>query len=250
MKFVRFRKDDCCSYGLLEGDLVKKIEGDIFGDFKITECCYDIADVEILIPCQPSKIVCVGLNYRAHAQEVNLALPEEPVIFLKPPSAALPHKGTIVRPAMSGRVDYEGEVGIVIGKMAKNVKPEEAYSYIFGATCFNDVTARDLQSKDGQWTRAKSFDTFAPFGPCIATGLNYDNLSIELLLNGEVKQKSNTSDLIFNISQIVSFISQVMVLMPGDVIATGTPSGIGPMNSGDTVQVKVEGVGVLENYVV
>jgi len=250
MKFVRFRKDDCCSYGLLEGDLVKKIEGDIFGDFKITECCYDIADVEILIPCQPSKIVCVGLNYRAHAQEVNLALPEEPVIFLKPPSAALPHKGKIVRPAMSGRVDYEGEVGIVIGKMAKNVKPEEAYSYIFGATCFNDVTARDLQSKDGQWTRAKSFDTFAPFGPCIATGLNYDNLSIELLLNGEVKQKSNTSDLIFNISQIVSFISQVMVLMPGDVIATGTPSGIGPMNSGDTVQVKVEGVGVLENYVV
>jgi len=250
MKFVRFRKDDCCSYGLLEGDLVKKIEGDIFGDFKITECCYDIADVEILIPCQPSKIVCVGLNYRAHAQEVNLALPEEPVIFLKPPSAALPHKGKIVRPAMSGRVDYEGEVGIVIGKMAKNVKPEEAYSYIFGATCFNDVTARDLQSKDGQWTRAKSFDTFAPFGPCIATGLNYDNLSIELLLNGEVKQKSNTSDLIFNIGQIVSFISQVMVLMPGDVIATGTPSGIGPMNSGDTVQVKVEGVGVLENYVV
>ena len=250
MKFVRFRKDDCCSYGLLEGDLVKKIEGDIFGDFKITECCYDIADVEILIPCQPSKIVCVGLNYRAHAQEVNLALPEEPVIFLKPPSAALPHKGKIVRPAMSGRVDYEGEVGIVIGKMAKNVKPEEAYSCIFGATCFNDVTARDLQSKDGQWTRAKSFDTFAPFGPCIATGLNYDNLSIELLLNGEVKQKSNTSDLIFNISQIVSFISQVMVLMPGDVIATGTPSGIGPMNSGDTVQVKVEGVGVLENYVV
>jgi len=250
MKFVRFRKDDCCSYGLLEGDLVKKIEGDIFGDFKITECCYDIADVEILIPCQPSKIVCVGLNYRAHAQEVNLALPEEPVIFLKPPSAALPHKGKIVRPAMSGRVDYEGEVGIVIGKMAKNVKLEEAYSYIFGATCFNDVTARDLQSKDGQWTRAKSFDTFAPFGPCIATGLNYDNLSIELLLNGEVKQKSNTSDLIFNISQIVSFISQVMVLMPGDVIATGTPSGIGPMNSGDTVQVRVEGVGVLENYVV
>jgi len=250
MKFVRFRKDDCCSYGLLEGDLVKKIEGDIFGDFKITECCYDIADVEILIPCQPSKIVCVGLNYRAHAQEVNLALPKEPVIFLKPPSAALPHKGKIVRPAMSGRVDYEGEVGIVIGKMAKNVKLEEAYSYIFGATCFNDVTARDLQSKDGQWTRAKSFDTFAPFGPCIATGLNYDNLSIELLLNGEVKQKSNTSDLIFNISQIVSFISQVMVLMPGDVIATGTPSGIGPMNSGDTVQVRVEGVGVLENYVV
>jgi len=250
MKFVRFRKDDCCSYGLLEGDLVKKIEGDIFGDFKITECCYDIADVEILIPCQPSKIVCVGLNYRAHAQEVNLALPKEPVIFLKPPSAALPHKGKIVRPAMSGRVDYEGEVGIVIGKMAKNVKLEEAYSYIFGATCFNDVTARDLQSKDGQWTRAKSFDTFAPFGPCIATGLNYDNLSIELLLNGEVKQKSNTSDLIFNISQIVSFISQVMVLMPGDVIATGTPSGIGPMNSGDTVQVRVDGVGVLENYVV
>lgn len=250
MKFVRFRKDNSCSYGLLEDDKVKKIEGDIFKDYEITSCCYDITDVEILIPCQPSKIVCVGLNYKTHVQEVNKALPEEPVIFLKPPSAALPHKGKIVKPAISSRVDYEGEVGLVIGKPAKNIRPEEAYSYILGATCFNDVTARDLQSKDGQWTRSKSFDTFAPFGPCIATDLNYDNLSIELLLNGEVKQKSNTSDLIFNVGQLVSFISQVMVLMPGDVIATGTPSGIGPMSSGDTVQVKVEGVGVLENYVI
>ncbi|HOC09883.1 MAG TPA: fumarylacetoacetate hydrolase family protein, partial [Bacillota bacterium] len=150
----------------------------------------------------------------------------------------------------SGRVDYEAELGLVIGKPAKNIEPEAAYSYILGATCFNDVTARDLQTKDGQWTRAKSFDTFAPFGPCIAAGLNYDNLFIELLLNGETRQRSNTSDFIFNVGQIVSFISQVMLLNPGDVIATGTPSGIGSMSPGDVVQVKIQGVGVLENHVI
>lgn len=250
MKYVRFKKDNSCSYGLLEGEKVKVIEGDIFKDYSITGRCYDIGEIEILTPCVPSKIVCVGLNYKAHARETNMPLPQEPLIFLKPPTAALAHKGNIVIPAMSGRVDYEAELGLVIGKPAKNIEPEAAYSYILGATCFNDVTARDLQTKDGQWTRAKSFDTFAPFGPCIAAGLNYDNLFIELLLNGETRQKSNTSDFIFNVGQLVSFISQVMLLNPGDVIATGTPSGIGSMSPGDVVQVKIQGVGVLENHVI
>lgn len=248
MKFIRFRKDNFCSYGLIEGEKVKVVEGDIFKDYNITGCYYDITEIDILTPCLPSKIVCIGLNYKAHAQETNMTLPKEPLIFLKPTTAALAHKGSIIKPAMSGRVDYEGELGLVIGRPAKKVKPEAAYSYILGATCFNDVTARDLQSKDGQWTRSKSFDTFAPFGPCIATDLNYDNLSIELLLNGKTKQSSNTSDFIFSVGEIVSFISQVMLLNPGDVIATGTPSGIGPMSSGDVVQVKIEDVGVLENY--
>ncbi|MGI6704544.1 MAG: fumarylacetoacetate hydrolase family protein [Clostridia bacterium] len=248
MKLVRFRKDNSCSYGLLEDEKVKVIYGDIFKDYQVTNCYYGITEIEVLTPCLPSKIVCIGLNYKAHAKETNMALPKEPLIFLKPTTAALAHKGSIIKPVMSDRVDYEAELGLVIGKPAKEIEPEAAYSYILGATCFNDVTARDLQNKDGQWTRAKSFDTFAPFGPCIATGLNYDNLSIELLLNGKIKQKSNTSDFIFNVGQIVSFISHVMQLNPGDVIATGTPSGIGALNSGDIVQVKIEGVGVLENY--
>ncbi len=250
MKFVRFSKGDICNYGLLEGEKIRMIEGDIFEKYEPTDNWYDISDVNVLTPCLPSKIVCVGLNYKGHAREIEMDLPEEPILFLKPPTAALAHGGNIKIPPMSNKVDYECELGLVIGKVAKQIKPADAYSYILGATCFNDVTARDLQKKDGQWTRAKSFDTFAPFGPCISTGLDYDNLSIELLLNGEVKQKSNTSDFIFDVGQIISFISHVMPLEPGDVIATGTPSGIGAMVPGDRVQIKIEHVGVLENYVI
>lgn len=249
MKFIRFIKDGFVSYGSLEGEKVKVINGDIYEDYEITNSFYDITEIDFLIPCIPSKIVCVGLNYKSHAQEMNMVLPKEPVIFLKPPSSTLAHRGEIIRPEMSKKVDYEAELGLVIGKTAKNIKPEDAYDYILGATCFNDVTARDLQNKDGQWTRAKSFDTFAPFGPCIATDLNYDNLSIELILNGETKQKSNTSDFIFNVGEVVSFISNIMILNPGDVIATGTPSGVGSLNAGDIVQVKIQDVGILKSYV-
>ncbi|MPN21153.1 putative protein YisK [bioreactor metagenome] len=209
----------------------------------------DITEIDFLTPCMPSKIVCVGLNYRSHAQEMKLDLPKEPVIFIKPSTSILAHRGEIIRPEMSQRVDYEAELALVMGRQAKNIKPDEAVDYILGATCFNDVTARDLQQRDGQWTRAKSFDTFAPFGPCIATDLDYDNLPLELILNGETKQKSNTSDFIFSVGEMVSFISNVMLLNPGDVIATGTPSGIGPLNAGDIVQVKIQDVGILKNYV-
>lgn len=249
MNFIRFKKDDLVAYGLLEGNRVKVIHGDIFEDYEVTDSFYDITEIDFLTPCTPSKIICVGLNYRSHAKEMNMALPEEPMIFLKPPTSALAHRGEIIRPEMSRRVEYEAELGLVIGKAGKDIKPEEAYDYILGATCFNDVTARDLQKKDGQWTRAKSFDTFAPFGPSIVTDLNYDNLDIELLLNGETKQKSNTSDFIFNVGEIVSFISKIMTLYPGDVIATGTPSGVGQLNGGDIVQVRLEKVGTLKNYV-
>ena len=249
MKFVRFKKEGLVSYGLLEGDTVKRIQGDIFGDYTIAKDEFQLSDLELLTPCEPSKIICIGLNYKSHAKEMNLDLPSEPLVFLKPPTSALAHGGEIIRPEMSQRVDYEAETAIVIGKKAVNIGIEEAGDYIFGVTCLNDVTARDLQTKDGQWTRAKSFDTFAPFGPCIANEIDYDNLKIELILNGEVKQKSSTSDFIFKSKEIVSFVSKIMTLLPGDIIATGTPSGIGVLNQGDTVEVKVEGVGILVNTV-
>lgn len=251
MKIVRFntKEKNKASYGLVDKETVKRIEGDIFDNFKITDDIYELKDIDLLIPCLPTKIICVGLNYRSHADEMGHDIPKEPLIFLKPLTSALAHKGEIIMPEMSKRVDYEAELAIVIGKKGHNLKIEESGDYIFGVTCFNDVTARDLQEKDGQWTRAKSFDSFAPFGPCIARDLDYDNLSIELIQNGEIKQKSHTSDFIFTSKSLVSFISQIMTLYPGDIIATGTPSGIGPMESGDIIEVKLEGVGTLRNTV-
>lgn len=249
MKFVRYKKNDLISYGEVKGQTIKRIEGDIFADFRLTNENINVSEVEILTPCLPTKIVCVGVNYKSHAIEMKHDLPEEPLIFLKPLTAVLAHHDEIVKPEISKRVDYEGEVALVIGKQGYLIEPEEAHGYIFGVTCLNDVTARDLQAKDGQWTRAKSFNTFAPFGPYIATEVDYDNLEIELLQNGALKQKSNTSDFIFNCQKIVSFISKIMTLNPGDIIATGTPSGVGPMKSGDTIEVRVEGVGSLINTV-
>ncbi len=204
--------------------------------------------VELLAPCQPSKIVCVGLNYVEHARELKMQLPDEPILFIKPSSAMLGPGGQIVYPPTSQQVDYEGELAVVMGKRCKNVPAEEAEKYILGYTCFNDVTARDLQRKDVQWTRAKSFDTFAPFGPWIAK-IDPANAAIQTRVNGIVKQKSNTSDLIFNVPKLVEFISQVMTLEPGDLIATGTPPGVGPLQKGDVVEVEIEGIGVLKNSV-
>ena len=183
-------------------------------------------DVELLTPCQPTKIVCVGLNYREHARELKMQIPEDPILFLKPSSAVLAPEGAIVYPPSSQQVDYEGELGVVIGKRCKNVLADEAEKYILGYTCFNDVTARDLQRKDGQWTRAKSFDTFAPFGPWISK-TDPTKLEIQTRVNGIIKQKSNTSDMIFGVPKLLEFISNIMTLEPGDVIATGTPPGVG-----------------------
>ena len=242
--------------------------GDVFDDavypdptFQELNDEYSLNSLLILPPVQPSKIICVGLNYKDHAAELNMTLPKNPLIFLKPPSAVLPHEGLIIYPNDSGQVDYEAELGIVIGKSGKNIPEEDAFDYILGYTCFNDVTARDLQKEDGQWTRAKSFDTFAPFGPFIVTpeelerqNLSPDKLNIMCRVirnqNEEVRQNSNTSEFIFSIPQVISFISSVMTLEQGDLIATGTPSGIGSLLAGDVVEVEIQGVGVLRNTVV
>ncbi|HUI40125.1 MAG TPA: fumarylacetoacetate hydrolase family protein [Methanothrix sp.] len=204
--------------------------------------------VELLAPCLPSKIVCIGLNYREHAQELKMKLPEEPILFLKPPSAVQDPEKEIIYPTTSSRVDYEGELAVVIGKRCKNVATKDFADYVLGYTCFNDVTARDLQQKDGQWTRAKSFDTFAPFGPWIGK-IDPSDADIRTRVNGEIKQNSNTSDQIFDVPKLIEFISGVMTLMPGDVIATGTPPGVGSLQKGDVVEVEIEGIGVLKNSV-
>ena len=250
MRYIRFIKDTVTYYGILDGEKAYVLEGNIFDKYKITDRYFDLHQIKLLAPCCPSKIVAVGINYKAHAAEMEHDLPEAPMIFIKPATTVIAHEESIVLPDMSEKVDYEAELALVIGKTAKNIRLEDAGKYIFGATCLNDVTARDLQKKDGQWTRAKSFDTFAPLGPYIVTGIDYSNVDLELVLNGEVKQKSNTSLLINDVYHIVSYISQIMTLLPGDVIATGTPSGIGKLSRGDVVEVRLEGIGVLRNNVV
>jgi 2-keto-4-pentenoate hydratase/2-oxohepta-3-ene-1,7-dioic acid hydratase in catechol pathway len=203
--------------------------------------------VQITAPCSPTKIVAVGLNYKDHADELNMELPETPLLFMKPSTSVIGPNESIVLPKASERIDYEAELAIVISKPARNVSARDAVDYILGYTCLNDVTARDLQRKDGQWTRAKGFDTFCPIGPWIETEIDPSDLSIELILNGEVKQSSRTSELIFEPADLIEFISSVMTLLPGDVIATGTTSGIGPMKDGDEVEVRIQDIGSLMN---
>ncbi|MDL2270462.1 fumarylacetoacetate hydrolase family protein, partial [Methanobrevibacter sp. OttesenSCG-928-I08] len=208
---------------------------------------YELNDIKIDIPCEPSKIVCVGLNYKDHADELNMPIPDEPKIFIKPSTTALACNENIIYPKTSNEVDFEGELGLVIGKKAKNLKLDEASDFIFGYTILNDVTARDIQRKEIQWTRAKSFDTFAPFGPFIETDFDFKNKKIQTKLNGIIKQDSNTNNMIFNPHEIISFISNIMTLNPGDIIATGTPPGVGEMKKGDIVSISIENLGTLTN---
>jgi len=205
--------------------------------------------VTLLAPAAPTKIVAIGLNYRDHAKEMGIDLPEEPLLFLKPPSAVTGPETEILLPPASSRVDYEGELAIVIGRRARRVRPEEARRHVFGYTCLNDVTARDLQAKDGQWSRAKGFDTFACVGPAIATSVDPSDLAIETWLNGTRVQASRTSQLIFGVDALVSYVSEVMTLEPGDLISTGTPAGVGQLEAGDEVEVRIEEVGTLRNRV-
>ncbi len=198
----------------------------------------------------PTKIICVGLNYIDHAKELNMEIPEEPIIFLKPTSSIIYNNDNIIIPKQSKRVDYEVELAVVVGKKCKNVKKEDAINYIKGYTILNDITARDLQEKDGQWTRAKSFDTFCPIGPKIVKSIDSHNLNIQLKVNGELKQKSNTKNMIFTVEELIEFISSIMTLYPDDIISTGTPPGVGKLNSGDVVEAEIEGIGVLRNYVI
>ena len=257
MRIVRFAAQGKVTYGILKGNVISGLRGSPFvqfrrsrGTFALDGNSYRLEEVRLLAPCSPSKIVCLGLNYRAHAEETKLAMPSIPLIFLKPSTAVISPEDKITLPRNYKRVDYEGELAVVIGRQAKDVPEDKAEEFVLGYTCFNDVTERHNQKDDGQWTRAKGYDTFAPIGPWIETELATDDLKIETYLNGELKQSSRTSDLIFGVPKLISFISGVMTLLAGDVIATGTPSGIGRISQGDVVEVKIEGIGTLRNYVV
>ncbi|MFA5309567.1 MAG: fumarylacetoacetate hydrolase family protein [Dehalococcoidales bacterium] len=250
MKIVRFSHGARGEYGILYEDAVRGIEGSPFEEITETNRYYRLSDLKLLAPCQPSKIVALGVNYHSHSDEMNHAPPDEPLIFIKPSTAVAGPEDGIVYPPSSARVDYEGELGVVIKSVTRQVSPETAKNYILGYTCVNDVTARDLQAKDKQWTRAKGFDTFCPIGPCIETEISPYDLPLETRLNGIIKQQARTSQLIFPVYELVSFVSHIMTLLPGDIISTGTPGGIGPMQPGDTVEVKIEGIGTLRNYVI
>jgi 2-keto-4-pentenoate hydratase/2-oxohepta-3-ene-1,7-dioic acid hydratase in catechol pathway len=250
LKIYRFRRGRRVLFGVLREDKLYPVEGSIFGEFEVGKNGIPIGAVTLLPPVRPSKIVGVGRNYGEHSRELGHPVPEEPLLFLKPPTAVIGPNEPILCPPMSRRVDYEGELAVVIKKRARGLgKGDDLSEYVLGYTCINDVTARDLQSKDVQFTRSKSFDTFAPIGPCIATDLDPSRLSVKTFLNGRLRQSSNTGRLIFPVPFLVRFISGVMTLCPGDVIATGTPAGVGPMEPGDRVDVQVEGIGTLSNTV-
>ncbi|KLU60004.1 ureidoglycolate lyase [Peptococcaceae bacterium CEB3] len=250
VKYVRFWQEEQVKYGVVAGDQIRVLNGPFLDPSSKPNGEVTALDrVSLLAPVVPGKVVCVGVNYAQHAREMNHDLPEDPVLFLKPPSALLNPEGEIERPAMSRRVDYEGELVVVMGRKVSKAAEEEAMAAVFGYTCGNDVTARDLQQKDGQWTRAKSFDTFCPIGPWVVTDFDPKAAAIRTLLNGEVKQSSNTRHFLNPLPKLLSFISQVMTLSPGDIVMTGTPEGVGPMRSGDQVIVQIEGIGELRNRV-
>ena len=249
MKIVRYQDGSGTKWGVVEKDTIREMEGDPFEHFHLSSRTRKLEEMRLLSPCLPSKIVALGLNYRDHAQEVKMPLPEEPLLFIKPSTCVIGPGEAIIYPKMSKRVDYEAEMAVVIKKKAKAIPEGEAANYILGYSCLNDVTARDLQSKDGQWTKSKGFDTFAPIGPWIVTDIDPHHLDISSYLNGERRQHSNTKNLIFGPHQLVSFVSHVMTLLPGDVIATGTPSGIGPMAIGDRIDIVIQGIGTLSNPV-
>jgi 2-keto-4-pentenoate hydratase/2-oxohepta-3-ene-1,7-dioic acid hydratase in catechol pathway len=250
MKILRALKDEQAFYAELRDGILKCIAGLPFTEISFTGEAYRLDDIKLLAPCEPSKIVAVGLNYAKHAGELKETLTGSPILFIKPSTAVSAHGQDIAYPESSSRVDYEAELAAVIGRTCRNVSAEEVGEYIFGYTALNDVTARDLQKKDGQWTRAKSFDTFCPFGPYIETEFDPINKSVKSVLNGKVMQDGNTGDMLYDVKTLVSFISRCMTLLPGDVIATGTPEGIGPMQKGDTVEIKIEGLDTLRNTVV
>ena len=252
MRIVRCLHDQAePRYGIVEaGDRVQPLALPPFEGLRPAGNPVPLSRVELLAPCTPSKIVAVGLNYRDHARELGMDPPGEPMLFLKPGTAVTGPGGKIVYPEMSSRVDYEGELAVVMGRRTSRVSREEARACILGYTCLNDVTARDLQVKDVQFTRAKSFDTFAPLGPWIETDLDPCCLTVETFLNGERRQSSSTSQLVFDPFYLVHFVSWIMTLNPGDVIATGTPSGIGPMQPGDRIEIRIQGIGSLINEVV
>ena len=252
MRFVRYQtKNQPPTFGWVQEDLVGALDGSPLSEFRRLPPSLPLESVRLLPPVLPSKIIGVGRNYVEHAKEHGAEVPDVPLIFLKPPTAVIGPEERIVLPQLEKRrVDYEAELGVVIGRRAKAISRERAKECVLGYTCFNDVSERYAQKSDGQWTRCKGYDTFAPIGPWIETEVDPDDLLVESYLNGEVRQSARTSDLIFGVEEIISFISGIMTLVPGDVIATGTPSGIGKMRPGDVIEIKIEKIGTLKNYVV
>jgi 2-keto-4-pentenoate hydratase/2-oxohepta-3-ene-1,7-dioic acid hydratase in catechol pathway len=255
MRFIRYQKEDQESrFGWVltqgEQDSVGPVEGSPFGEFRRLEANLPLESVRLLTPVSPSKIICVGRNYAAHAKEHGAEVPEIPLIFLKPPSALIGPDDQIVLPPQSKQVEHEAELVVVIGKRGRWVAPEDAFEHVLGYTIGNDVTARDLQNRDGQWTRAKGFDTFCSVGPWIETEFDSSDSVVSCYVNGEMRQMASTRDMVFNVRQLVAFASTVMTLEPGDLLFTGTPSGVGPLAPGDVVEVTIEGLGKLSNTVV
>jgi len=250
MKIYRFRYRKKIIFGILKEEFLFPLKGSIFRDFRIDNSPIPMGEVKLLPPVVPSKIIGIGANYRDHAQEMGRPLPEEPLLFMKPSTAVIGPGEAIGYPDMSAQVEYEGELAVVIKKKARQLRDEDPVEgYILGYTCFNDVTARDLQKKDVQFTRSKSFDTFAAIGPCIATNLDPGALHLKTFLNGKLVQSGNTSHLVFPVPFLVRFISRIMTLLPGDIISTGTPAGVGPVKPGDRVDIQIDGIGVLSNTV-
>ncbi len=251
MKFIRYQdSQQQVRTGWLQEDMVGPVEGDIYGTFQRKECNIPLKKVKLLPPVLPSKILGVGRNYAEHARELGNNVPTEPVIFLKPPSSLIADRDSIILPAASHQVEFEGELAIVIGKRMRAVSPGDVRQGILGYTIANDVTARDLQKSDAQWTRAKGFDTFCPLGPWVETTVEPFDLIISTHVNGILRQMSSTKDMIFPIYELVSYISRIMTLEAGDVVLTGTPAGVGELQAGDTVKVTVEGIGELINVVI
>jgi 2-keto-4-pentenoate hydratase/2-oxohepta-3-ene-1,7-dioic acid hydratase in catechol pathway len=251
MKIVRFRAGDDIAYGLAETDGVTVYEGSPLVAWQATERMVPWDRVQLLAPVIPSKVVCVGKNYVDHASELGTEVPEEPLLFLKPATSVIGPDARVFYPSLSQEVHHEAELAVVIGRVAKNIAAEEASLYVLGYTAANDVTARDLQRKDGQWTRAKSFDSFCPLGPAIETELDpLERLAVICRVNGDVRQAGFTSDMVFGVAEILEFVTRVMTLLPGDVVLTGTPSGVGPVQVGDLMEVEIDGVGTLANPVV
>jgi 2-keto-4-pentenoate hydratase/2-oxohepta-3-ene-1,7-dioic acid hydratase in catechol pathway len=251
VKLARFMVRGQIYYGEVQGEQLRVIKGDPFCAYQVTEKTFALAEVKLLAPVAPGKIICVGYNYFAHLEEFrkNTEIPAEPVIFLVAPSALLHPEEMIQLPYTEHQTHYEAELVVIIGKKGRNIPPEKAREFILGYTCGNDVSDRDIQKKDGQWTRAKSFHTYKPLGPFLVRNLDPTNLLIQSRVNGQVKQKSNTQLMIWSVEQLVSFISQVMTLCPGDVIYTGTPAGVGPLAKGDVCEIEIEGIGILRNSV-
>ncbi|OGO08469.1 MAG: 2-hydroxyhepta-2,4-diene-1,7-dioate isomerase [Chloroflexi bacterium RBG_13_60_9] len=251
MRYVRFRRkgEPAAIQGWLDGDQVGVIAGPLFGAHRRLPVSQPLNSVRLTAPWIPGKIICVGRNYADHAREHNVDIPDVPLLFMKPPSAVIGPGEEIVLPPQSEQVEHEGELAVVVGRRIRNATTDEAMAAVFGYTIANDVTARDLQKRDGQWTRAKGFDTFCPLGPWIDTEVNPHDLRITCRVNGRIRQLESTREMVFSIAQLVSFVSGIMTLDQGDLLLTGTPAGVGKLAAGDTVQVEIEGIGILENPV-